>query len=567
MTWNLPVWLSLPWVHGLLICALTAAAYAGVVQAGFVVDDHPLVLYNQATASLSQLGRLFSEDLWASADGGYASGYYRPLVLLSFAVDRSLFGGAPGMFHLHSLAWHLLACLCLHRLLLQLLRPLPALVGAALFALHPLQSEAVVWISARNDLMAAALLLASLVLLAPTHVRRWRLAAGALLACGAVLSKESALLAPLFLLCLDLARQGRPSGWPRYLCLLGAAGLHLCLRSLAGVNSAALPPASGWRVLLEHAHQLMALYGGLLVWPWPLSLGRDLGSLQLAWPVLVAGLVALGALICLLLLPRQGRRLASAGLAWSLLAWSPALLALADQGLVGERYLYLPLAGLGLAVAVAAQRLRGRAALLLLLALPWLVLVHLRVPDWKDDIAIWSAALRDTPSSYVEASLGHVFSLDGRDQEAGEHFTRAVLGEPPRLEVCHALATAAGRRSDPRASLRQTDPVASRCAASGSFRGQRATWLAMLGRWEDALAVAEQGGDPQRRDELVLAAWGVVSGDCARYRSLLMDTADPASATAQLQHLLRLGGHAQLALGLGQGGSCSAPVPAGGAGP
>jgi hypothetical protein len=563
MTAHLPPWLRLPWVQGLLLLALTAAAYAGVSWAGFVFDDHPLVLYNPGIRELSSALGFFGQDLWATADGGAASGYYRPLMALSLALDWQLAGASPMLYHLHSLAWHLLAVWLLHRLLLALSSPLPALLGAALFALHPLQSEAVVWIAARNDLMAAALLLATLVALRPLELSFQRLAGGAALAVAAVLSKESTLLLPLFLLCLDLAEHGRPRGWPRHLVLWGSVTLHLAARFAAGINTAAAPSEQGWRLVAGKLPELLALAGGLLVWPHPLSVGRDLTGWGLGATALILGLTVVLLILVASLVSRQ--RLAWVGLGWAAMAFAPSVVAVADKGPFGERYLYTSLAGLALVLAAVVSALpparRRWSALALLVVIPWFFVLHARVPDWKSDETLWRAAVRDTPCGYAHVSLGHVLNVDGSRSEALRWYRESLRVGPPLLGVCTSLIEAA------EVSERLEGVAAIALEAHGrgcrqpDFEGRVATYLAMTGRWEEAhaMAAAVEDRDRSLRAALVVAAWRLVEGDCSRYRELREDWS--GDLDAQMMLLFHHGGHSQLSRRALEGALCSEPVP------
>ena len=562
MPLSLPPWLRPGWTHGLLLVALTAAAYAGVPRAGFVFDDFPLVIYNDGIHELGQAWSYFCQDLWATAGKGEVSGYYRPLMTLSLALDWRLAGDQPMLYHLHSLGWHLLAVWFLHRLLTRLVGAWPALVGASLFALHPVQSEAVVWIAARNDLMATALLLGVLLTLRPRDPSALRLSVGALLAVGAVLAKESTLLLPFFLLTLDLAEWGRLRGWKRHAVLWGAVALHVLARALAGVNAAATPSEEGWLLLWRKLPELAGLVGSLLAWPWPLSVGRDLVSWSLATPALVAG-VAFGAL-ALALLAASRQRLVLVGLSWAAMGFLPALLAVAGKGVFGERYLYLPLVGLGLALASALQALppghRRWSALGTAVAIAWLGGLHLRVQDWKDDVSLWRSAVRDTPCSHAYASLGHVLVRDGAKAEAAEMYLLALQGERAKLEVCPRLLDLSRELG----AIERVVEVSSQAVEQGCVDpvslGKLASYLAMAGRWEEAVAVASQveQEDIESRAGLVLAAWDIIEGDCSRYRALREDwTGD---MDTQVMRLLSHGGHSELAGSSGAGNWCSPPA-------
>src|SRR5439155_26245532 len=90
---------------------------------------------------------------------------YRPLLLLSYAIQWWIHGGDPIPFHVVNVLLHVFATLLLARLLLTLGIPPPASVGAALlFAVHPIHVEAVTSVVGRGETQASALVLAFLLL-------------------------------------------------------------------------------------------------------------------------------------------------------------------------------------------------------------------------------------------------------------------------------------------------------------------------------------------------------------------------------------------------------------------
>jgi hypothetical protein len=490
---------------------ITTAAYGALAFAGFVWDDIPLVLGNQDTGNLSGVVHFFRGDFWAGA--GETSGYYRPFMLLSLALDRLLWEGSGAGHHLHSLAWHLLATWGLWRLLLVLLDAPRALVGATLFALHPVQSEAVAWIAARNDPMAAAFLFLGVGVLLPERVAPRRLVLGGLLLLSGLLSKESGVFGIFLLLGLDLARWGRIGSWHRYAVAAGALGIWATMRGLAGVRVRDLPDPAGWHLLAERGHEALALGGKLLVWPWPLSVGRALEYLQEPVSTVVLGLsvLLLGSVATL----RFGGRLALVGLVFAGLALVPAVLALAGKGLLGERYLYLPLAGIALAVAAAVPRREETAWVLLAAVLGSMWVLQQRLPDWQNSLSLWQAALRDTPSGFVHAGVGHEFNrrsglyrqaveeahaggdaaLAGTHGEAeremalkaGQHFAEALRADPPFYDVCTHAMLSPLRVGDQRMALAHARLAQQRgCSATTERVAIFASLLAQNGAWGEA---------------------------------------------------------------------------------
>ena len=179
----------------LLVGVLAAVVYANALHNPFVYDDHDTVLSNRSLADLSNVRFLIV----------YTP--FRPLVNLSYAFDRFVWGLDPFGFHVTSVALHVAAsmlfCVLLRRLLwdggMRRWSGVAAFVGAGLFAVHPLQTEAVGYVSGRSELLCAVWFFASL-LAVRRAVASGSIAAGAVAcACGllALASKELALVLPV----------------------------------------------------------------------------------------------------------------------------------------------------------------------------------------------------------------------------------------------------------------------------------------------------------------------------------------------------------------------------------
>ena len=195
-------------------------------------------------------------------------------------VDWSFWRDWPAAYHLTSLALHAANMWLVWALATRLAGPAAGLVAAAIFGLHPANHEAVYWMSARFDLLAACLALGSLLLL---QGRSLRCAACALLYLAALLSKESAVAFPVVVFAYawlirreSLAVLLRVLGW-----MGGAALVYTFLRQASGLPPAGgasrLPKLLAFAVLLGLQLALAHRVRGVRRWMGPASATRRRG--------------------------------------------------------------------------------------------------------------------------------------------------------------------------------------------------------------------------------------------------------------------------------------------------
>src|SRR3954471_5712463 len=170
-----------------LTVAATIALYWPALGAGFVGDDFMILHRLRGLEHAADVFRFFRGEFFE---------YYRPLGFVSHAIDWSIAGQNAREFHLTNLVIHLVntvLVLLIGRSLST--RPLAGLLAAALFALHASNNEAVVWMSARFDLLATCFALAALYWMTRGGLLN-QLTAGILFFC-ALLSKEAAVALPI----------------------------------------------------------------------------------------------------------------------------------------------------------------------------------------------------------------------------------------------------------------------------------------------------------------------------------------------------------------------------------
>jgi tetratricopeptide (TPR) repeat protein len=443
------------------LCA-TALAYAGALRGEFHFDDLRGI---QENGAIKNLAGYLAGPFWRGflGDG-------RPLTDLTFAIDYRLGGLSLLQFHLTSLACHL-AAVCLvfaaARRALAAVSPgaSPWAAGfcAALFGLHPLQTEAVSYLAQRSEVLASALGLGTLLLLlraeeARNAVRAGAATTGALaLFTLAMSAKPVAVTIPaawlLWRACLG-ELGGAPStvsAWRRRILVvapfLAVAALFAWtqLRSVgparqdAGFAIPGLGPAA---YLLTQAHAVTG-YLRLLVVPAGQTLEHGLTAKTLDGETALRGTLLLGLIglsITAILRPaRDGRqpwgRLASFGFLWFFLLLGPTSTILPLADVMVEHRVYLASFGIFLALsgsAVAASRagpLAARsvvAAALGLLAIEGgLTLARNRV--WRTDEALWRDVVEKTPSkSRGHMNLAHALEVEERYTEALPEYEAAL---------------------------------------------------------------------------------------------------------------------------------------------
>jgi tetratricopeptide (TPR) repeat protein len=371
------------WAIRLLLLAAIVAAFGRSVANDFVDWDDSGLIYQNPNLNPPTLRGL--EHHWNPLNQDNV-GMYDPLV---YTVWWGLAQGAelqtpdvsgaklnPQIFHAANLALHwLTACLVLEILLRLKIEPWPAAGGALIFAIHPLQTEAVVWATGMKDLLCGFFCMATIWVhlcgagkIGPAR-RKNDLCAGALYV-AALLCKPSAVILPLIMIALDLLVLGRT--WKKS---LAAMAPWLAVAAIFTVLASHLQPsvlirnAPLWMRPLVAADAL-AFYMAKIVLPINLALdyGRSPANLledaslhhALWWSWIFPVLAGL-----LIYRFRQNRRLVAA--AWIFVLGLLPVLGLTTfifqyYSTVADRYVYLPMLGVALTAGLLFQRLsRGVA--------------------------------------------------------------------------------------------------------------------------------------------------------------------------------------------------------------
>jgi tetratricopeptide (TPR) repeat protein len=529
--------------------AIVAAAilvYANAIGNAFVLDDTRIIRDDLRIRSLANIPGLFASPYW---DLEGANALYRPLVLVSYAINYALHGLSTSGYSIVNIALHAGVSLLLFLIVRAIGGSLVAAGVAGLaFAIHPVHTEAVAGITGRTELLAAlffflAVLFHRRVDTAGQRNLVYRLAT---LTCFALalLSKESAITLLLVLPMMDalrpaIDRSGQPVGLrrrilPDYLPLAALAAAYLVVRravlggiliggaGISALDNPLVPVMTtplGDRVGATTGQSLMTAfavlgeYARLLVWPLRLSPDYSANQIPLVTSVLdgrfligvaiVAGCV--GGIVALW----RRSPVAAFGLAFLTLTFSiVSNVAFTIGTICAERLIYLPSAGALIAAAAGIDWLlrhagnRRRIAYVALgaVAIAAVARTWTRNRDWQNEMTLWSAAVGTAPNSArVQGEYGRVLmdraqgeAESGRSADADQDYAAAQAHYETALKIYPSYAP-------PMDGL--------------------ATILSLHQRYDEALVLYERAVKMQPSNFVSVANWAGLLWDKARRES------------------------------------------------
>jgi Flp pilus assembly protein TadD len=455
---TVPLWRS-PIAAISLLAALTILVYVNSLPNGFVFDDIGMIVENTAIRDLRNIPAIL---------GAHGRAAYRPLRTASHAVDYALFGMNPAGFRAVNIALHALNSSLVFLLFRTLLGgPRPALLAAILFAVHPIQTDSVTYISGRRDILFTTFYLAgfaSFVRYRETDRPHYFFLAG-LGYILSLLSKEMAISLPVLCICYDVVRsmpvaEGK-SSLTRWQAI--AEGVRTALRRnrVFYMVSAAVLLFLVWYFAFRGSRSMkLTMYGGglgptlmttarifvhyLKLLLFPVTLNADYSfdafpvSRSLSDPRVLFALAILGTVGWVIIRLLSFARWAAFGLLWFFITLLPVSQIIPHHEMMAEHYLYLPSAGIFLTAAVLLESIliqpRFQAATVagfsLVVALLGVRTV-VRNRDWRDTETLWTKTIQTAPgSARAHTNVGEIALRKGRLQQAYREFQEAVRIQP-----------------------------------------------------------------------------------------------------------------------------------------
>jgi len=434
----------------ILLSLITFAAFGRAVQAPFFWDDKALILYNPYLGRAAGLIQFLSPHFWKSS---FFPNDFRPVEMYSYSLDCLFWKRNPMGYHLTNILIHLFNCVSVYLLLTLIFgrNRLAALAGL-LFALHPVHSEAVIWIQNRSELLSASFSLLSITAMVcflkdRTRPRPFLIASLAAFAL-ALLTKESAAVVPFVCASILPFIPGGATARARkvLIFMFAIAGTLLSMKFLLlgqGRFEEALPYFSGgWRSSFFTVTKSALIYLSILVLPVNLSLDR---GFTIPPATLLPGSLLSSALIALLIVcalrESRLRRAAGFALLFILISLLPVcnIVFLAGRP-VSEQRIYFASIGFCLLMAIALeaarriQRLRLLAVVLMVMLSSSFLLISIKRTDcWRNEQLLWERTHETSPLSWKsELFLASIYGKEGKYAESIALFKHVLRRMPSR---------------------------------------------------------------------------------------------------------------------------------------
>jgi len=448
------------WLPAGLLLAAVFLAYLPALHGGFIWDDDAHLTKNPCI-----VGPIGFKGIWTSS----AATYY-PLVLTSFWVQHALWGLNPLPYHLVNIAVHA-ACALLLWQVLRRLNVRGAWLGAALWALHPVQVESVAWITELKNTQSCLFYLVSIQFFlkwldtgtaANGRCIGWDYTLALFGATLAILSKASTVMLPVVLGLCWWWKEGRwrwRNGlWlvPFFLISTVASGWTIWEQQFHS-GASGLEWEQTWPERFVVAGKTVWFYLGKLLWPHPLIFIYPRWTIDAARPMAYLPALAVAITLFVLWLTRNGRlKPVFFTFAYFVVSLFPVLdffkVYFFRYSFVGDHFQYLagigPLALIAAGMTTAFSLLRKgkpfleagfRAALLLVLG----VLTWRQCGMYADMETLWRTTLARNPDAFLAYNnLGSILSGKGQMEEAIADFKKTLEIDPHYFEARNNLGNA-----------------------------------------------------------------------------------------------------------------------------
>ncbi|MBS1518557.1 MAG: tetratricopeptide repeat protein [Bacteroidetes bacterium] len=447
----------------LIIIAVTYIVFYNSLSNEFVFDDENVIVNNPTVQNSGNIPKFFTgEEGFHKVIGKY----YRPIVSSTYAIDYSIWGLDPYGFHLTNVIIHIISCLLLFRILSLLFhrykyRNIFSLFGTLIFAVHPIHTEAVSWVSGRTDSIVTMFFFASFLfyimytgVIIHGHKENsgdddspknyLYLALSLVFYCAGLLSKEMIVTMPAVILLYDLVYRKKgleylKKNYLSYLLFIIVTVVYVIIResALSGVpdrDTYLYFYNKGTDTVFWTMIKTIPVYFRLLFAPFGLlyhynGVLPDSSSITdfSALLSLIFILVMLG----LSFYFYKKDSIISFCILFFLLSLLPVMNIAPTMNLMAERFLYMTSFALAVLIThlfMLASNKRDTGILLIgifIIIVSLAYLTYVRNEDWKTNETLYSSAI-GYEGSVILVNEGNMYSNSQKYSEAKKKYKRAI---------------------------------------------------------------------------------------------------------------------------------------------
>ncbi|MDD5130789.1 MAG: tetratricopeptide repeat protein [Candidatus Omnitrophica bacterium] len=433
----------------ILIIILGFSAYFNCLGGDFIWDDLNLIKNNTYIRNWSGLPQLFTKNIYAGSGGD--SNFYRPLQMATYSADYSFWKLDVRGYHLTNILLHVLAALALYFFICVLFnQQLLALFSALLFAVHPVHTEAVAYLSGRADPLSAIFIILSFIFylkfLQDKKNTSWVVMLLSFI--FALLSRENALILPLLLLLYHYTFKSKPA-LKSFLPFLIISASYILLRlSFMTTLLYALPPPAAFIQRLSGFFAALSVYYRILFLP--LDLHMEYGNLVFSFfaPQVILGFAIILFLLACILKSKNTQPLIFFSLFWFILTLVPVSNLYPLNAYMAEHWLYLPSIGFFIILGNLFVWLYKKSKILSLglficLLFGYFSLTIKQNDYWKSAEYFFKRTLQYAPWSYrVYYNLGNFYSDAGDTGQGIRMYQKAIQINPQYAEAFNNIGGA-----------------------------------------------------------------------------------------------------------------------------
>ena len=393
------------WLVSFLLACLTIIIFGNTLKNGFVYDDSAYVVNNYHIRNFSYFPSYFTSlQTYQSTAAEGQFKVYRPLVTATFAIDYAIWGLNPMGYHLTNILLHWLVSVVVYIFFAMLFaNPLVAMISAVFFLIHPVQVEAVSWISGRGNMLYALFTLLTLIeWIRYLRCTRMKYIFTAFLCYTiALFSKETA-FSTIPLMILIAVFLSHVTSRKHILTVLipfaVISTFYLLLRAtvIGGISQRTIWGGS-YNSTIATMTKVILMYWSKLLIPIKLNVLPQVTIIRsLLSPISIAYCAIVIVIFYFIGINRNTPRMIRFASWWIMLALLPVSNIIPLRALFAERFLYLSVAGFGCILACIASRSSYRKTAFILLFILAILFTSKTISyntKWYSNERLWRTVL------------------------------------------------------------------------------------------------------------------------------------------------------------------------------